>query len=109
MLPDTGTDIKGHRKSREELLEASGYGNRQSDFDELVRILDNDVVNHFRIDLKDNDDGTCTGTWTLKMTAISERGNEIVESLPDRNPLLEQIIAGLDHFVTTGEMMRIAA
>ena len=38
--PETGTDIKGQMRSRQELLEASGYANRPRDFDDLIHILD---------------------------------------------------------------------
>jgi eukaryotic-like serine/threonine-protein kinase len=40
LLPETGTDIKGQMRSRQELLEASGYSSRPRDFDDLIRILD---------------------------------------------------------------------
>jgi serine/threonine protein kinase/formylglycine-generating enzyme required for sulfatase activity len=40
LLPEAGTDIKGHMRSRQELLAASGYAGRPRDFDELMRILD---------------------------------------------------------------------
>jgi serine/threonine protein kinase/formylglycine-generating enzyme required for sulfatase activity len=40
LLPDQGTDIKGHLRSHQELLEASGYGQRPKEFDVLLRILD---------------------------------------------------------------------
>ncbi len=40
LLPETGTDIKGQMRSRQELLEASGYANRTGDFDDLIHILD---------------------------------------------------------------------
>lgn len=40
LLPDVGTDIKGHMRSQAELLEASGYQNQPRDFNELLRILD---------------------------------------------------------------------
>jgi formylglycine-generating enzyme required for sulfatase activity len=40
LLPETGTDLKGHRRSREELFAASGYTRRPQKFDELLRILD---------------------------------------------------------------------
>ena len=43
LLPESGTDIKGHMRSYAELLEASGYGNRPSDFDDLIRILDSEI------------------------------------------------------------------
>ena len=43
LLPETGSDLKGHMRSYAELLEASGYGNRPTDFDDLIRILDNEI------------------------------------------------------------------
>src|SRR5262249_35581652 len=43
LLPEAGTDIKGHMRSRHELLEASGYANRPRDFGELLRILDSEL------------------------------------------------------------------
>jgi len=43
LLPETGSDIKGHMRSYAELLEASGYGSRPKDFDDLLRILDNEI------------------------------------------------------------------
>ncbi len=39
LLPESGADIKGQMRSRQELLEASGYF-RPSDFDDLIHILD---------------------------------------------------------------------
>ncbi len=43
LLPDVGTDIKGHMRSHAELLEASGDNNRPKDFEELLRILDGEL------------------------------------------------------------------
>ncbi len=43
LLPEAGTDIKGHMRSRQELLEASGYAGRPGDFDDLIRILDSEL------------------------------------------------------------------
>jgi serine/threonine protein kinase len=43
LLPETGNDIRGHMRSYAELLEASGYGSRPEDFDDLIRILDNEI------------------------------------------------------------------
>jgi eukaryotic-like serine/threonine-protein kinase len=40
LLPETGTDIKGQMKFRQELLEVSGYADRPRDFDDLIHILD---------------------------------------------------------------------
>jgi formylglycine-generating enzyme required for sulfatase activity len=43
LLPEGGTEIKGHRRSQEELLAASGYTGRARDFQDLIRILDNEL------------------------------------------------------------------
>jgi len=40
LLPESGADIKGHRRSADELLAASGYERRPQEFAELLRILD---------------------------------------------------------------------
>src|SRR5262249_13990373 len=40
---ETGTDLKGHMRSQQELLAASGYASRPRDFDELLRILDSEL------------------------------------------------------------------
>jgi len=43
LLPEQGTDIKGNMRSRQELMEASGYRDRPKEFDELIRILDKEL------------------------------------------------------------------
>src|SRR5262249_60829817 len=43
LLPEAGTDIKGHMRSQQELREASGYAARPSDFDDLLRLLDGEI------------------------------------------------------------------
>ncbi len=43
LLPEGGTEIKGHLRSQQELLEASGYASRARDFDDLLRILDSEI------------------------------------------------------------------
>jgi len=40
LLPDPGADIKGHMRSRDEILDASGYAKAADNFDTLMRILD---------------------------------------------------------------------
>ncbi|WP_422927598.1 protein kinase domain-containing protein [Singulisphaera sp. PoT] len=40
LLPEAGADIKGHMRSREAILEASGYRGAPDDFEALMRILD---------------------------------------------------------------------
>jgi serine/threonine protein kinase/formylglycine-generating enzyme required for sulfatase activity/tetratricopeptide (TPR) repeat protein len=43
LLPESGTDIMGQMRSRQDLLEASGYGARPGEFDDLIRILDSEL------------------------------------------------------------------
>ena len=43
LLPEAGTDIKGHMVPREQLLAASGYAQKPHDFDTLLHILDRDL------------------------------------------------------------------
>jgi formylglycine-generating enzyme required for sulfatase activity len=43
LLPERGADIKGHMRSYDELLHASGYSRRPRDFDDLLCILDADL------------------------------------------------------------------
>ncbi len=72
---------------------------------DVVRIIEECVVEHFTITLVDNDDGTCTGTWTLRFTALNERGNAIVNDIPEEDPSFTRVLSGLEHFVTTGSML----
>jgi serine/threonine protein kinase/formylglycine-generating enzyme required for sulfatase activity len=43
LLPESGSDIKGHMRSHAELLEASGYAARPAEFEELIRILNSEI------------------------------------------------------------------
>jgi formylglycine-generating enzyme required for sulfatase activity len=43
LLPETGTDIKGNMRSRDDLLAASGYASRPKEFASLLRILDSEL------------------------------------------------------------------
>jgi serine/threonine protein kinase/formylglycine-generating enzyme required for sulfatase activity len=43
LLPERGTDIKGQMRSRQDLLDASGYANRPADFEDLLLILDREL------------------------------------------------------------------
>ena len=43
LLPESGSNIKGHMRSHDELLEAAGYARRPRDFDDLIRILDSEI------------------------------------------------------------------
>jgi len=43
LLPEVGSDIKGHMRSHEELLAASGCRQRPGEFKDLLRILDGEL------------------------------------------------------------------
>jgi eukaryotic-like serine/threonine-protein kinase len=43
LLPESGTTIKGHMRSHDDLAAASGYGARPNDLGNLLRTLDQDV------------------------------------------------------------------
>lgn len=43
LLPEVGSDIKGHMRSHAELLDAAGHYDRVSDFTDLLRILDGEL------------------------------------------------------------------
>ncbi|MBV9122780.1 MAG: SUMF1/EgtB/PvdO family nonheme iron enzyme, partial [Planctomycetes bacterium] len=42
LLPTPGTNLRGHMRSRRELLEASGYANEPRAFEDLLHILDSE-------------------------------------------------------------------
>jgi serine/threonine protein kinase len=43
LLPESATDIKGHTRSYDELLQVSGYAHRPHDFQRLINILDREL------------------------------------------------------------------
>jgi formylglycine-generating enzyme required for sulfatase activity len=43
LMPSVGSDIKGHRRSYEELLDGSIYAKKKASFDDLLRILDSEL------------------------------------------------------------------
>lgn len=43
LLPERGTDIRGHLLPQGQLLQVSGYAERPRDFEELLRILDGEL------------------------------------------------------------------
>src|SRR5262249_10502287 len=43
VLPELGSDIKGHLACRQQLLEASGYARQPRQFEDLIRILDTEL------------------------------------------------------------------
>jgi formylglycine-generating enzyme required for sulfatase activity len=44
LLPPSGSDIKGQMRTEADLREASGYAGRPRDFDDVIRILDQELL-----------------------------------------------------------------
>ncbi|MCY2968654.1 MAG: formylglycine-generating enzyme family protein, partial [Planctomycetota bacterium] len=62
LLPESGTDIKGHMRSQHELLEASGYAQRPREFEDLLRILDAELRLITPTDAEGKSDGEIEST-----------------------------------------------
>ncbi len=70
MLPQAGTDIKGHKRSSDELRLACHYVSRPRDFDDLIRILDGELR---LITLMDNTEPIELAANTTESTSTKER------------------------------------
>ncbi len=85
LLPETGSDIKGKMRSRQELLEASGYVNRPRQFDDLIHILDrelrlitpNRVGSHRR---RSSSDNPCSPVLPIDPRLPSSRPSTVADS-----------------------------
>ncbi len=67
LLPSSGIHIRGHMRSRDELLAASNYSTRPDRFDELSRILDSDLpLSHLRIPIQGRMRLTLAQSWTIR-------------------------------------------
>lgn len=64
LLPESGTAIKGHMRSRAELLAASGYEGRAREFVDLLHILDGEVRLITPSDPEGMEEGTVRGAAT---------------------------------------------
>jgi hypothetical protein len=75
LLPEAGTDIKGHMRTREQLAQASGYERRPNDFEELLNILENHLKlvkpvdwESARQDAGADEPGRAPGAWDYQLT-----------------------------------------
>ncbi len=59
LLPEAGTDLKGHRRGHQELLQAAGYAGRPREFEGLIRILDTELRLITPTDPEDPASGGC--------------------------------------------------
>jgi formylglycine-generating enzyme required for sulfatase activity len=61
LLPKSGADIKGQKRSEEELRQASGYANRPHDFSEVIHTLDIKL----RLITPTDPEGVASGAWRV--------------------------------------------
>jgi serine/threonine protein kinase/formylglycine-generating enzyme required for sulfatase activity len=62
LLPEAGSDIRGHLRPRDELLAVSGYAGRPTDFEELLHILDAEL----RLITPADPEGVEGGGWRVE-------------------------------------------
>jgi hypothetical protein len=68
-----------------------------------------DLVIRLKIELLDNGDGTTHTRWTVLTTGITEQGNEAVSLMPDDDEKYGFLMACLEHYLRTGEMLEPAS
>ncbi len=89
LLPDSGSDIKGHMRSYAELLNASGYASRPKDFEDLIRILDSEIRLITPTDPEGNEEREKSEARSVKV--------ENVTSSPSPFPLHNSLFFQLTH------------
>jgi formylglycine-generating enzyme required for sulfatase activity len=62
LLPEQGSDIKGHLRLHHDLLAASGYASRPTAFTDLLRILDTEL----RLVTPSDPEGVEGGAWSVE-------------------------------------------
>ena len=66
---------------------------------------DHDVLEHMRLVVVDLGDGRTEVTWTITMTALSEKGNAVLDMVPDEEPAF---VGDLTYFLMHGQMRELA-
>ncbi len=65
-----------------------------------------DILVHMRLNLVDMGNGKTKVTWTLTITALSPKGNQVIEMVPDETP---PFVDELEYFLTHGELKSLSA
>jgi formylglycine-generating enzyme required for sulfatase activity len=81
LLPESGTNIRGHMRSQQELLEASGYAGRPQDFADLIRVLDSELRLITPTEPEGKDDGPAAAAAGAKYYQLTH--DYLVPSLRD--------------------------
>lgn len=65
-----------------------------------------DFIEHMKLDLEDSGTGKTKVTWTITLTAFSEKGNAAIEMVPDETP---SFVEELEYFLVNGELKPLPA
>jgi hypothetical protein len=65
-----------------------------------------DFIEHMKLDLVDLGTGKTKVTWTITLTALSEKGNTVIEMVPDETP---SFVEELEYFLMNGELKSLPA
>lgn len=69
---------------------------------EAIMVHDgHDLLDHTRIDVVDQGNGKTHVTWTITLTALSEKGNTMIDMVPDESPAF---VDELEYFLTQGAL-----
>lgn len=76
---------------------------------EFVRI-EEDLITRARITVKDNNDGTASATWVALQTGLTEKGNEEIDKLPEKDPhQAAPLVKMIDHYLKKGKTINKAS
>lgn len=61
----------------------------------------NEILEHVRLDVVERGGDRCAVTWTITMTALSEKGNSALDGMPEGTPAF---VDELEYFLTIGSL-----
>lgn len=64
-----------------------------------------DIILHARVSLKDNRDGTVTGTWNVLHTALTPEGNQQIDKLGENHVQGGPLIKMMEHYLDKGKTL----
>ena len=79
-------------------------GFKLNEFIEFVR-FQRDVLRHCKIHLTQNEDGTTTASWKTISTALSEKGNKLLDNISTKERKRQPIFELIDYYLRNGEMI----
>ena len=76
---------------------------------EFVRIQA-DIISRGRVTVNDNNDGTVSATWNILYTGLTEKGNQEIDKLPEKNPpQADALVKMIDFYLKKGKTINRAS